>query len=275
MLADQFRQTATAARTTAAIDDLARKLWRAHAEHKISDANAKAISEALQARRNVLSGEGAETHQPAQPDVTGLPRPSRRSPRRARKRREKVFGPGRPRALDRNTKVRIMHLARCLKRRTEAGKHYGVLTGKCVDILEVLLWIFHNARSGLCFPSYERIAEAAGCARSTVAEAIMALEDVRILSWVNRLKRVAEATRDLFGHRMRKTRVIRASNGYAFIDPKAPADRGFSSKSDFQSGTSIQESVLPLAPPAPRVLNPDNPLEAALIALGKALGVAM
>jgi hypothetical protein len=22
-----------------------------------------------------------------------------------------------------------MHLARCLKRRTEAGKHYGVLTG--------------------------------------------------------------------------------------------------------------------------------------------------
>jgi hypothetical protein len=26
---------------------------------------------------------------------------------------------------------------------------------------------FHNAKSGLCFPSYETIAEAAGCARST------------------------------------------------------------------------------------------------------------
>ena len=34
------------------------------------------------------------------------------------------------------------------------------------------LWAFHNAKSGLCFPSYERIAEAAGCARSTVAEAL-------------------------------------------------------------------------------------------------------
>jgi hypothetical protein len=29
------------------------------------------------------------------------------------------------------------------------------------------LWGFHNAKSGLCFPSYERIAEAAGSARST------------------------------------------------------------------------------------------------------------
>jgi hypothetical protein len=42
--------------------------------------------------------------------------------------------------------------------------------------LEALLWGFHNAKSGLCFPSYERIAEAAGCARSTVAEALKALE---------------------------------------------------------------------------------------------------
>ena len=31
---------------------------------------------------------------------------------------------------------------------------------------------FHNARSGLCFPSYATIAARAGCARSTVAEAL-------------------------------------------------------------------------------------------------------
>ena len=49
---------------------------------------------------------------------------------------------------------------------------------------------FDNDRSGLCFPSYERIAEAAGCARSTVAEALHALEDAGVLSWVNRIKRV-------------------------------------------------------------------------------------
>jgi hypothetical protein len=36
-------------------------------------------------------------------------------------RREKVFRVGRPRALDRNAKVRIMHWARCLNRRTWPG----------------------------------------------------------------------------------------------------------------------------------------------------------
>ena len=133
-----------------------------------------------------------------------------------------------------------MHLARCLSRRTEKGKVYGDITAKALAVLEALLWAFHNAKSGLCFPSYERIAEAAGCARSTVAEAIKALEDAGILSWVNRLKRVAEATRDLFGHSTRKTRVLRTSNGYAFIDPKAgqtPESLGNSSKSDFPTGT--------------------------------------
>jgi hypothetical protein len=36
--------------------------------------------------------------------------------------REKMFGVGRPRALDRNAKFRIMHWARCLSRRTEKGR---------------------------------------------------------------------------------------------------------------------------------------------------------
>jgi hypothetical protein len=75
-------------------------------------------------------------------------------------------------ALDRNAKVRIMHLARCLSRRTEKGRAYGRLTAKAVAVLEAILWTFHNAKSGLCFPSYETIAAAAHCARSTVAEAI-------------------------------------------------------------------------------------------------------
>ena len=34
-----------------------------------------------------------------------------------------------------------------------------------LDVLGALLWMFHNARSGVCFPSYETIAEKAGCAR--------------------------------------------------------------------------------------------------------------
>jgi DNA-binding transcriptional MocR family regulator len=66
-------------------------------------------------------------------------------------------------------------------------------------VLEALLWAFHNAKSGLCFPSYETIAEAAGCARSTVAEAIKALEDAGVLSWVQRIKRVRVRCPDPFG----------------------------------------------------------------------------
>ncbi len=237
MLADQFLEAAAAARTGSAVDEVSRLLWRAHAEHKISNADAKAISEAVQTRRAALAGKVAQPKA-----VPEAPRASRRLRVRPR---EKLFGMGRPRALDRNAKVRIMHLARVLSRRTEKGKAYGAITAKALAVLEALLWSFHNAKTGLCFPSYERIAEAAGSARSTVAEAIKALEDAGILSWVNRLKRVAETGRDLFGHRVRKTRVIRTSNGYVFLDPKgrqAPQSLGHSSKSDFPSGTPNQES---------------------------------
>ena len=90
--------------------------------------------------------------------------------------------------MDRNAKARVMHLARCLSRRTEKGRAYGVVTAKALAVLQTLLWSFHNARSGLCYPSYETIAEAAGCARSTVYEAISALEAAGLMSWVNRLK---------------------------------------------------------------------------------------
>jgi DNA-binding GntR family transcriptional regulator len=49
-------------------------------------------------------------------------------------------------------------------------------------VLQALLWGFHNAATGRCFPSYETIAEQAACARSTVYEAINALERAGILS---------------------------------------------------------------------------------------------
>jgi hypothetical protein len=81
------------------------------------------------------------------------------------------------------------------------------------------------AKSGLCFPSYERIAEAAGCARSTVAEALKALEDAGILSWVHRVKRVREPVPDLLGNNGWRWRVLRTSNSYAFNDP-SPAFGG-------------------------------------------------
>jgi hypothetical protein len=52
--------------------------------------------------------------------------------------------------------------ARCLSRRTDKGRAYGQITAKALSVLEALLWSFQNAKSGLCFPSYQTIAEAAG-----------------------------------------------------------------------------------------------------------------
>ena len=211
MLAEQFHAAAAAARNTAVFDETARLPWRAHAEGQIPDAEAGAISEAIEARRAALAGKG-----PLEP-----PRPALGRPRAVRKpeRREKMFGLGRPRALDRNAKVRIMHWARCLSRRTEKGRAYGVVTAKALAVLEALLWAFHNAHSGVCFPSYERIAEAAGCARSTVAEALRALEVAGVLSWVNRIKRVREPCPDLLGDQGWRWRVLRTSNAYHFPSP--------------------------------------------------------
>ena len=132
-----------------------------------------------------------------------------------------MFGEGRLVPLDRNAKVRIQTLARALMRRTEPGKHYGVLTAKFVMVLDALLWSFHNAASGRCFPSYERIAGKADCDRSTVYNAINALERAGILTWVHRIKRIREWGADLFGKARNRERVVRTSNQYAFVDPKA------------------------------------------------------
>jgi hypothetical protein len=131
-----------------------------------------------------------------------------------------------------------------LSRRTEKGKAYGEITAKAVAVLEALLWAFHNARRGLCFPSYEKIAKAAGCARSTVAEAIKALEDAGIMTWVQRIKRVRERCSDLLGDHGWRWRVLRTSNAYAFTDPSPATDWPNSSKSEKPTGTPNQEFFL-------------------------------
>lgn len=196
-------------------------------------------------------------------------------PNYLRPRREKVFGDGDPLPLDRNAKARIIALARALMRKAEPGKHYGEITAKAYAVFEALLWGFHNARSGLCFPSYEAIAEKAGCARSTVAEALKALEAAGLLSWVNRITRIRIAERDLFGRLVSRWKLIRITNAYRFRDPGAsrkPSNLGSGSKSEFPSGTSNQESFIPCNPSPARPLDPENPLERALIELGKAMG---
>jgi hypothetical protein len=181
-----------------------------------------------------------------------------------RPRREKMFGEGRLLPLDRNAKARIMVLARALTRRTEPGKQYGVVTAKFLAVLRVLLWEFHNCHSGRCFPGYETIAQRADCARSTVYEAINALEAAGILTWVNRIARVREWGPDLFGRAQNRWRVIRTSNAYTFVDPlakRAAETAGLSSKSELPTGTEGQESFSL----APRTLDTANPLHQALL----------
>src|SRR6516225_12306406 len=110
--------------------------------------------------------------------------------------REKVFGAGRAMPLDRNAKARIMAYARAWTARHRLpGQHKGPITRAFLDVLQALLWGFHNSRSGACFPSYARIAEKAGCARSTVAEALRVLEWAGILTWQQRIARVRERCR--------------------------------------------------------------------------------
>jgi len=206
-------------------DEDLKAIWLAYAEGRLTGEAAQAAAEAVHAQRASPGGNAATN--PSRPPAS---RPARR---------EKMFGLGRPRPMDRNAKARIMHLARALSRRTEPGKHYGLISAKALAVLEALLWGFHNAASGFCFPSYERIAEAAHCARSTVYEAISALEEAGLLEWVNRIKRVREWAPGLPGMGATRVRVLRTSNSYAFNDPLSAN----SSKSDLPSGTSNQVSI--------------------------------
>ena len=158
-----------------------------------------------------------------------------------RGRREKVFGPGRAVPLDRNAKARIAAYARAwTARNRQPGQHRGPITRTFLEVLEALLWGFHNSRSGVCFPSYEAIAAKAECCRSTVAEALKALEWAGVLSWQNRITRAVVRQRDLFGRWSNRWTVIRTSNAYVFRDPMAENSH-FRAASENPTGTPNQE----------------------------------
>ncbi|HEX3410322.1 MAG TPA: helix-turn-helix domain-containing protein [Stellaceae bacterium] len=174
-----------------------------------------------------------------------------------RPRREKVFQNHETRVpLDREAKVRITRLAEALSRKTEPGKHYGVLTGKFVQVLRALLWRIHDGRSGQCNPSGETIADKAGCCVNTVWAAIKALEACGILSWVNRIHRIRVRERDLFGHWVTSWRVVRTSNAYTFRDPKVAAHPAEASKTKLWAGpldTSLKKETGHVGAPIFRV----------------------
>jgi hypothetical protein len=194
-------------------------------------------------------------------------------------RREKVFGAAVGVPLDRNAKARIMVYTKAYNARAREGRqHTGPVTRAFMDVLRALLYSFHNGKDGRCFPSYERIAQAANCARSTVYEAIKALERAGVLTWVNRLTKIRMPERDLFGRVAHRWQVIRTSNSYSFLDPKAGAPGAPGCKSENPSRPLIQE-ILYLVPVGDSAKGaaerPDTALERALTGLGRAMGVEL
>jgi hypothetical protein len=148
-------------------------------------------------------------------------------------RRPKLFGRDHGTPLDRNAKYRIYAYACAYTTRMRRpGQHWGPLTRATMGVLEALLWGFHNAKSGQCFPSYCRIASAARCHPDTVAKAVAALEAAGVLTWINRLARVQQQGR---------FRVIRTSNAYTFRDPQQRTMTPRSTESENPKGTKAQE----------------------------------
>jgi hypothetical protein len=193
-------------------------------------------------------------------------------PNHLRPRREKVFGDARGFALDRNAKTRIVAYARAWSRKhKQKGQHHGPLTRAFMEVLEALIWGFHNSRDGRCFPSYATIAKRAECDPDTVYEAIKALEFANVLTWVNRITRIRVHELDLFGKLAPRWRIIRTSNAYSFRDPlpcATPPNLRGSSNPENPRGTQIQELTLTVRP----AINPDSDLEKALRRLGNTLG---
>jgi hypothetical protein len=190
-------------------------------------------------------------------------------PRGFRAAREKVFGPGRAVPLDRNAKIRIAAYARGWSARSrQPGQHKGPITRAFLDVLQALLWAFHNSRSGACFPSHSAIAARAGCCRSTVIEALKVLEWAGVLSWQHRITKVREQCVDLFGRQGWRWRVLRTSNAYQFHDRQAAEARQIPSVSKNQAGTQNQYLIGSVSPPA---IASDTLLERALARFGNAI----
>ena len=86
-----------------------------------------------------------------------------------------------------------MMVARALMHHQEKGKAYGKISAKALaGSSPRCSGASTRPRPASASPSYDAIAEAARCARSTVYEAIRALEQVGVPSWVKRIMSVRE-----------------------------------------------------------------------------------
>ncbi len=93
--------------------------------------------------------------------------------------------------MDRNARARLIYFAEALDRRThQPGRHGGDLKRTGLAVLKALVFGFLG-RGGRCDPSLGSLARMAGCARSTVIEALKRLEAAGLVRRVARWRAVA------------------------------------------------------------------------------------
>ena len=174
--------------------------------------------------------------------------------------RQKVFTDGKQAPIDRNDRARVMALAHSVRKQHK-------ITRAGVDILRALLYKFANLKDGRCFPAYDKIADEAGCHDRTVGRCLPELEAAGLLTWVNRVLRVRERVEGLAGIWASTWRVIRTSNAYDF--PLIAKKRQQNDDKRQKDLGTTNQATLPLTTDH---LDPENPLQAALIGLGRAAG---
>ncbi len=164
-----------------------------------------------------------------------------------RTKREKTYGM-RARTLTRADRGRIMqnaHNYNALNRKP--GQHNGPLTHAYLVVLHTLLFRFHHQVTGECFPSYVAIAKHSGVSRTTVGQAVKALELANILTWSNRIGRTCRRVRDaVTGQLVWLTQVVRLSNAYEFRVPpaavKSPLEQDARRKTNLSAGLESSKS---------------------------------
>jgi hypothetical protein len=145
MLVEQFAAAVAAARTQAQLDEIARLTWRAHAEAQLSDIDAEAVAEAIQARR-------AAFRSPPPPRPTVAPPAPRHAPR----------SPDKQASLERR---RRQAASGALPPQIAAQFTMGEAAALAVVAREV-------QKSGRCAFPIDALAALAGVSRSTVKNAV-------------------------------------------------------------------------------------------------------
>ena len=169
------------------------------------------------------------------------------------------FGEPQRRKLGREQIARILFLAEALDRRTrQKGQHGGALKGKGLDVLRALLRQFYCKATGECFPSYDTIAEAAGCCRETVRQKLKTLE---LLGIIEIIRRKVVATFVSAVHRVKFDIAVQTSNSYVFNfavpdraqhgDLALPLFKPKETEAKFQSETILQKKTTTLDDLAP------------------------